>query len=64
MTAQDWIYDAALSDLVQEEADTLSEAEIASAVRNKANVAAMYSDHGDTVVQQNMVVHNLEPDMY
>ena len=53
-----------LDSLVAATYSGLKQADIDATAKSKHRVAAMYDDHGDTVVQQNMVVHNLESDMY
>jgi hypothetical protein len=53
-----------LAQLMQDELRNLSASDIESAQRSKERTARMYDDFGDTKVQQNMVVHNLETDMY
>jgi hypothetical protein len=49
---------------MQDELGNLSAEDIESAQRSKERTARMYDDFGDTKVQQNMIVHNLETDMY
>jgi hypothetical protein len=53
-----------LAQLLSDELRNLSASDIESARLSKERTARMYDDFGDTKVQQNMVVHNLETDMY